>query len=305
MAILSAYRRAVAGCTVSVEAIGCRLEERLEPEQLAFCVEDGASAPADMRLRVFVGGAPPRPDRPPIFVTPAWELWSRDGGGYLVSLLRGQGLANPVVVSDALTSDVSFHGIEPWSRDGGGMPVFLDPLVMPLDQLLFMHHLAHREGFILHSAGIELDGIGVAMPGVSGAGKSTLSGLVAAALPEARLLSDERLVVRRDGEKFMAWGTPWMGTARVARNEQAPLGALVFPARGVAHRITDLPPRSAMRRMLGVASCPLWDEDRAGAVLATLEALVARVPAFELQFLPEPGVGQFLRDFLARTVRVT
>ena len=52
-----------------------------------------------------------------------------------------------------------------------------------------------------------------------------------------------------------------------------------------------------------VSSVPLWDEVRGGLVLSTIEALVARVPGFELQFLPEPGVGPFLRDFLEREVR--
>jgi hypothetical protein len=295
-------RLSIAGTTIALTGHGCLVEPGPEPEFAPFRLPDPHPA-SDLEFAIHPRGAPPVPEGPPLFSTNAWDLWRQPGGGYRVALIREPGERRPVLTADRLTTRVDYHEAEGRARLGPALPVVFDPFRMPVDQLLFIHHLAHREGFLLHAAGFTIGDVGVVVPGRSGAGKSTLSGLVAATVPEATILSDERMVVRgRDGA-FEAWGTPWMGTARVARNQGAPLRALLFPVKDGSHRLSSLPGRVAVRRLLGTAACPHFDLERSAFVLATLERLVASVPAFELRFARDAGVAPVVRDLLYRELR--
>jgi hypothetical protein len=240
----------------------------------------------------------------PSFATQGWERWRLPGGGHHITLVREPGYARPVLVSDPSTSRVTYFEVERAASIVDGMPVVFDPFRMPVDQLLLLHHLASRGGCIAHAAGFVLGGAGIVVPGISGAGKSTLTGLVASGLPEATLLSDERIVFRARAGGVEAWGTPWMGTARVARNLGVPLRALLFPVKASGHRIAPLSIPEAVRRLIGVVACPYFDRDEAALVLATLEKVVSTVPAFELRFARDAGVGAVIRDLVHRELRV-
>jgi hypothetical protein len=79
----------------------------------------------------------------------------------------------------------------------GGTPV-ADPLEYPLDELLITHRLTQEKAIELHSCGIvRADGTGNLFVGHSGAGKSTTTRLWTA-LEEVKVLSDDRIIVRRD-----------------------------------------------------------------------------------------------------------
>src|SRR5579863_7683199 len=72
------------------------------------------------------------------------------------------------------------------------------PLEYPLDELLIMHRLTQEKAIELHSCGIVLpDGTGNLFVGHSGAGKSTTTRLWTAR-EDVEVLSDDRIIVRRD-----------------------------------------------------------------------------------------------------------
>jgi hypothetical protein len=301
MAARTRIRGSIAGTTIAVTGAGCLIREGQEPERALFRLAD-PEPPSEIEISVQDGGGPPPPNGPPNFVTSAWRLWPLDGGGYHLAFQPEPGQLRAVLQANRFGSRVTYHEMARVERSGG-LSVVFDPLRMPIDQLILIHHLAHRDGFLLHAAGFAVDNVGVAVPGASGAGKSTLSSLLAASLPEASILSDERLVVRSGGGAFEMWGTPWAGTAGIARNEGAPLRALLFPVKDGCHRLSELSARAAVRRLLGTVACPHFDQERSALVLSTLERLVAQVPAFELRFAPDAGVGAVVRDLLHRELR--
>ena len=74
------------------------------------------------------------------------------------------------------------------------------PLDYPLDELLIMHRLTQEKAIELHGCGIvRTDGTGNLFVGHSGAGKSTTTRLWTE-VEEVEILSDDRIIVRRDGE---------------------------------------------------------------------------------------------------------
>ena len=82
----------------------------------------------------------------------------------------------------------------------GGYPRTVEPLGYPLDELLIMHRLTQEKAIELHSCGIvRPDGTGNLFVGHSGAGKSTTTRLWTAR-ENVEVLSDDRIIVRRDTE---------------------------------------------------------------------------------------------------------
>ena len=74
------------------------------------------------------------------------------------------------------------------------------PLDYPLDELLIMHRLTQEKAIELHGCGIVCaDGTGNLFVGHSGAGKSTTTRLWTE-MEDVEVLSDDRIIVRRDGE---------------------------------------------------------------------------------------------------------
>lgn len=182
----------------------------------------------------------------------------------------------------------------PEREDGRKMP----PLLHPVDRVLFMGVLAHREGFIVHSCAWSCGGKSLLFPGVSGAGKTTICRQLMAA-GQGNILSDDRVIVRNSPEGFRAHGTPWPGDAKQARNESAPLAGLCFIEKTSEHRLIPIGPAEAFRRLLEAAAIPWYDTALRDRVLPLAERLVETVPAYRLGFHPSPGVADVLHPLLA------
>ena len=194
--------------------------------------------------------------------------------------------------------DAGFRVVEVWQEPDGRRQ--MPPLLHPVDRVLFMGVLAHRNAFIVHSCGWSCHGKSVLFPGVSGAGKTTLCRQLMAA-GQGRILSDDRVVLREGPEGFRACGTPWPGDAKQARNESAPLAALGFIEQAPEHRLTPIPPAEALRRLMEAASIPWYSSDLRDLVLPLVERLVSTVPAYRVGFRPDPGVFAVLSPLVEPT----
>ena len=127
------------------------------------------------------------------------------------------------------------HWGQLWSSEQAGRSGFQLP--HPLDQLLFLAPLAHTNGLLLHASGAVIDGKAFVFAGHSGDGKTTLSRLLAAEGLE--LLSDERIALRREGESFRAYGTPWPGEGDVVSSSSYPLAGVFLLKKGDRHRVHE------------------------------------------------------------------
>lgn len=170
----------------------------------------------------------------------------------------------------------------------------------PLDELLFQHRLALEGGVELHGCGVVWRGRALVFCGRSGAGKSTTARLWRRHAPEARLLSDDRVVLRPSRSGMRAWGTPWHGDGGFASPGAAPLGALFFLRHARATRITSLAPAEAAARLFTRSFPPTWDREGVARTLDACAEAASRAPAFELAFRPDRGVVAAVQDRLER-----
>jgi hypothetical protein len=257
-----------------------------------------AAGPAalDVRVRLEAGAMPDDNGQRKIFDSgESWSMFAREKA-------RRVRLQPPSLAAPLWSADFALDGLEAavycgslCRRPSGRL---LNPVNYPLDLLLSMYMLAPRGGAIVHAAGVDLGGKGLLFPGRSGAGKSTLARLLAA-LPEARFLSDDRVIVRKIGGQHRVFGTPWLGSAGVGDNRDAPLSAILFLRQSPRDAVHPLSPKEAVERLLPLVSAPWYDPEAAGGVLGCCEAVAAEAPAFELGFTPTAKAADRVRAFAA------
>jgi hypothetical protein len=166
------------------------------------------------------------------------------------------------------------------------------------DAILLQHSFITHQGMLVHSGGGSIMGKGMVFAGASGAGKSTLSALLNSS-SKNQLFSDERLVVRFSDDRWNVWGTPWQGTGNIARNEHAPLSALVFLRQSEKTEITPLTPSQGLHRLLQVVSVPWYSKEWTEKGLAICESLVQEIPMYELSFKPDETALKAVEDLAA------
>ena len=164
-----------------------------------------------------------------------------------------------------------------------------------IDSILRVVHTliqAPEGGFLLHGASAIRNGRAFLFSGVSGAGKTTISRLAPA---DSILLTDEISYVRREGDGYLACGTPFAGElARLGENAAAPIERLFFLAKGRENRIEPIEPADALRMLLRNILFFAKDAELVKMVFRSACQFLARVPAFRLTFYPDERVWDLI-----------
>jgi hypothetical protein len=164
-----------------------------------------------------------------------------------------------------------------------------------IDAVLRITHtlvLAKQGGFLLHSASAIRNGKAFLFAGVSGAGKTTISRLAPA---DATLLTDEISYVRRVGEDYVAFGTPFTGElAKLGENTSAPVAALYLLAQGPENRIDPVTAADAGRELLANMLFFAEDQEMVHQVFQAACDFVHRVPVYRLTFMPDARVWEMI-----------
>jgi hypothetical protein len=153
--------------------------------------------------------------------------------------------------------------------------------------------LAEEGGFLLHASSVVRNGRAFLFTGVSGAGKTTISQL---APRDAVLLTDEISYVRRDGEGYRAYGTPFAGSLqKPGENISAPIAGTFLLEKGIENRIESVAQLAAARSLLRNVLFFACDTDFANRVFEATVEFVSRVPVQRLTFAPDERVWDLIR----------
>lgn len=145
----------------------------------------------------------------------------------------------------------------------------------------------------IHSSVIRYGDGAVLFLGESGTGKSTHTRLWREHIAGAELLNDDSPVVRIGEQGAVVYGSPWSGKTPCYRNERIPIRAFVRLSQAPHNRIRRLTALHAIGALL--PSCPpafAYDESLQDAVCTTVGDLVARVPVYHLECLPDAGAAR-------------
>jgi hypothetical protein len=247
----------------------------------------------DIRLR-YTEEPPPLPGRTrTLFESEGvWRVErTRDGLLYSFRIAnRRPPLYKVVAIDEGLREGRLHFDVAP-----GGPHYALD---YPLDELLFQHRLAREGAAEVHACGVVWKGRALLFCGQSGAGKSTTARLWKRHARGARLLSDDRVVLRPARRGVRAWGTPWHGDGGYASPASAPLGGLFFLRHARTTRLLPLSRSEAAARLVARSFPPPWDVEGVEGVLDACSDAAAAGPAFELAFRPDRTAVEAVRAAL-------
>ncbi|PLX84647.1 MAG: hypothetical protein C0617_07350 [Desulfuromonas sp.] len=225
-----------------------------------------------------------------------WSVWEDpDQRGYTIALQNDEEpVPNRIVRTDRSFSRCTI--IETEDR----RTVY--PLGYPLAEMVLMAHAnINRVGVVFHSACIVLDGKGYLFAGISGAGKSTISQIW---LEEgsAEVLTDERVLVREEDGALMAYGTPWHGTANIHKNKGAPIAAIFFIMHGDGNRCRPIAPKEATNQLLLRSFPTFWHPGGMQNAIDFCIRTATSTPCLELDFLPDPSITEYVKDYIESTL---
>ena len=162
--------------------------------------------------------------------------------------------------------------------------------------LLYACNTIMYDTLLIHSSVTVHDGAAYSFLGKSGTGKSTHSRLWLQHIPGSYLLNDDNPVTRVvDGDVFV-YGSPWSGKTPCYKNEVYPLGGIVRLVQAPSNRISRLGLIQSYASLLPSCSNIKWSRAHSDALHKTVESVVAKVPCWNLECLPDSDAAIICRD---------
>ena len=164
-------------------------------------------------------------------------------------------------------------------------------------ELMIRTRIIFNGGLVFHACGLDDNGRGLLMAGRAGAGKST-QGLLWAREDGVVALSDDRVAVRLNTDGVTIYGTPWGGTANIARSHQVPLSAILLLEKARENELVPLSPAESVPLLAARAFLPYWNSELLARAFDVLDRLLAQIPVYRLRCSPEPAVIPLVRSVL-------
>ncbi|MBM3495274.1 MAG: hypothetical protein FJX72_13280 [Armatimonadetes bacterium] len=164
-------------------------------------------------------------------------------------------------------------------------------------ELIVRTRIILEGGLVFHASAIDDSGCGVMMVGHAGAGKSTQASIWSAQ-PNVVALSDDRVAVRLVGGRATAFGTPWGGTAGIARNHSVPLKAILVLEQAPSNELARLSAEDAVPLLLARCFLPYWNPAMLGAAMDAMINILQAVPTYQFRCLPNDSVVPVVRSLM-------
>jgi hypothetical protein len=166
------------------------------------------------------------------------------------------------------------------------------PLEFPLFEVLMVCLLGQDKGLMVHACGVDDDGRGYLFTGNSTHGKTTMARLWEG---RARILNDDRIIVRRYDGRLWMYSTPWHGEYPVVSPDPVPLDRIFFLRHAPDNDLRSREGVAASSTLLARCFPPFWDRQGMAFTLDFCAQVIAETPCYELGFVPEADVVDFVR----------
>ncbi len=143
--------------------------------------------------------------------------------------------------------------------------------------------LPRKDGFVFHGAAVNVGGRGCVFTARSGTGKTTHISLLMREYPDdVRIINGDKPIIRKVGDEWRVYSTPWAGKEGMKENTSAPLSAVVLLERGEQNSIEKIDPSLYFEAIMGQIYIPKNKE----ALLKTydlLDEMSGRVEFYRLR----------------------
>jgi hypothetical protein len=110
-----------------------------------------------------------------------------------------------------------------------------------------------------------------------------------------KVLSDDRIIIRKMDEIFYAYGTPWHGDVEVANPGRVEIEKIFFLEHSDKNHVKSLSPVDAATRMFVRCFPTFWDKEGLSFTLSFIDEIVRKIPCYELGFVPDKSAVEFVR----------
>lgn len=268
---------------------------QLSPEYAPFLQAAGALEPCARYVVHPATGKPLlKPLRgEPLWSCPTWRLGTADADATVLEIHSVRERSWKPVAN--LRADFSAGAIQSWAgRHADPSDLALN---YPYDQAILMNRMAWFGAGVLHASGIDDGGRGLVFAGRSGAGKTTIARLWREA--GARLLNDDRVIVRAEKNRALLASSPWRGEERQLAAAMLPLRAIFHLRQAERNCLTPVRGAESLARLLANAAAPFYLPGSMDRLLESWVSVAESVPSFELEFRPEAAAIELCRSALA------
>lgn len=147
--------------------------------------------------------------------------------------------------------------------------------------IAFEELLLRHEAMILHAAFINTEYGGILFSGPSGVGKSTQADLWCR-YREAEQINGDRPILRKEGEQWKAFGSPYAGSSQCWENKDTVLRGIVMIEQGTECSIYKLEKAEAFRKLYEGMIINTWNSAYVKKIVELIEALVMEVPVYHM-----------------------
>ena len=161
--------------------------------------------------------------------------------------------------------------------------------------------LLQRDKLCLHASCIDTPLGGILFSGVSGIGKSTQADLWCR-YRGARQINGDRPILSREGNGWMAWGSPYAGSSRYHVNSSCPVTAIVLLEQGSTCSLRRLPRAEAFRGVWAGMTVRCWDASFVDTASLLTVDLVTKVPVFRFRCTPDEHAVEYLEQALRKEI---
>lgn len=247
----------------------------------------------EVKLNIHHGNIPENTQKELVFDSKInWALYYHDGE-YILQDCSSESSSPPckviVLMPDFKSGEIYLSNEEFYQN-----PPF-DLLKHPLIEILMIILLSFDKGVLLHACGvIDDNGHGYLFPGNSTHGKSTIANLWFE--NGATVLNDDRIIVREKDGQFWMYGTPWHGDFREVSPKGMPIRRIFFLRHGEKNSVVPRKNAEAVSMLLTRSFSPLWDKNGMDYTLGLLDRMASKLPCYELNFLPDKKIIDFVRN---------
>jgi len=166
-------------------------------------------------------------------------------------------------------------------------------------QVLLINYFAfHKKGIFTHSAGIrDIDDRGYLFNGKSGAGKSTTA-RIWYKHSKAKVLNDDRIIIRKMKGKFFIYGSPWHGDFSdylVSRSDSALLDKIFFIHHAKLNRVQPIEESEAFSLLYPNLFPTFWDKSCLENIVSFSLDLIKNIRCLKMGFVNNKNIISFIR----------
>lgn len=151
---------------------------------------------------------------------------------------------------------------------------------------------------LLHGSVVEVDGECYIFTARSGVGKSTHTKMWREVFGEhAVMINDDKPLIKKDGGKFYAYGTPWDGKHALSVNKRSPIKAICYIERGEENEIKKADVSETTHLLISQVYRPR-NKDGVVKTLDFVDDMLKSIPMYKMKCTISREAAQMAYDMM-------